>query len=167
MIRVLSVTSECVPFVKTGGLADVAGALPPAMADEGVDMAVMLPGYRAVMGAIKRGRKVWESNDLFGGPAKLVSAKAAGLNLYVLDAPHLYDRDGGLYGDASGADWPDNPARFAALSMVAADIAANGAGAWKPDLLHGHDWQAGLAPYYLKRRFGAAVPSLYSSFRFM
>ena len=92
MIRVLSVTSECVPFVKTGGLADVAGALPPAMADEGVDMAVMLPGYPAVMGAIKRGRKVWESNDLFGGPAKLVSAKAAGLNLYyrVVFPPRQY-----------------------------------------------------------------------------
>ena len=160
MIRVLSVTSECVPFVKTGGLADVAGALPPALAAAGVDMRTLLPGYPAVLAAVKRGRVVLEEPALFGGRARVLSAKIAGLAMLVLDAPHLFDRDGGLYGNAEGQDWPDNPERFAALSWVGAKIAAEGVGSWKPDVLHGHDWQAGLAPYYLKRRFAASVPTV-------
>lgn len=160
MMRVLSVTSECVPLVKTGGLADVAGALPPALGALGIDMAVLLPGYPAVMKAIKRAKSVLAIDELFGGPARVLRCQHGGLSLLVLDAPHLFDRDGGIYGRAGGQDWTDNPERFAALSMVGAQIGARGLGDWVPDLLHAHDWQAGLAPYYLKRRFNAAVPSI-------
>ena len=159
MNRVLSVTSECAPLVKTGGLADVAGALPAALAPTGWEMRTLLPGYPIVMKAIKPGKPVLKIADLFGGPASVHHAKAKGLDLYVLDAPHLYERDGAPYNDADGKDWPDNPERFAALGDVAARIAADGAGDWRPDLVHAHDWQAGLAPYFLHQR-KIGVPSI-------
>lgn len=152
MIRVLSVASECVPLVKTGGLADVVGALPGALAEEGIEMRVLLPGYRAVLAVLEGARAVWETGDLFGGPARLLAGGAGGLALFALDAPHLYDRPGGPYLDPEGRDWPDNDARFAALSWLGAQIAAEGAGGWRPDIVQCHDWQAGLVPVYLKAR---------------
>ncbi len=150
MIRVLSVTSECAPLVKTGGLADVAGALPGALAPLGVEMRTLLPGYPKVMAALKKPNTVLEDPDLFGGPARVVAAKVAGLDLLVLDAPHLYARDGAPYNRPDGQDWPDNPERFAALGWIAAQIAGGGLAGWHPEILHCHDWQAALAPYYLR-----------------
>jgi len=149
MIRVLSVASECVPLVKTGGLADVVGALPAALKGAGVEMRVLLPGYPAVLAALE-GSEVLEEVDAFGGRLRLLAGRAAGLDLLVLEAPHLYDRPGGPYLDPQGRDWADNDARFAALSWTGARIGAQGAGGWMPDVLHGHDWQAGLMPVYLK-----------------
>jgi len=137
MSKTLFVVSECAPLIKTGGLADVAGALPQALAAQGCE------------------------DDLFGGPAKLRACKMHGLDLLVLDAPHLYDRDGGIYVDAAGQDWPDNPQRFAALCFVAATIAASGAGGWTPDIVHGHDWQAGLTPEYM-HGLGLATPFVFT-----
>lgn len=151
-MRVLSVASECVPFVKTGGLADVVGALPVALAQIGVDMRVLLPGYPAVMAAIQgQGAEVARFDDLFGGPARLLTGRAAGLDLLTIDAPHLFGRPGGPYLTPDGADWPDNPERFAALSWVGAHVSAEGAGGWRPQILHGHDWQAGFITEYLMR----------------
>jgi starch synthase len=147
--RVLSVASECVPIVKTGGLADVVGALPGALAPEGVETRVLLPGYPAVRQSIAREGVVMEEWDLFGGPARLVAATAAGIDLLVLEAPHLYDRGGSIYLAPDGRDWPDNPERFAALCWIAARIAMEGVAGWKPEVLHCHDWQAGLVPEYL------------------
>lgn len=155
--RVLSVASECVPLVKTGGLADVVGALPKALAPLGWDMRVLIPAYRGL--AAKLGRKtrtVWSDPALFGGPATVEAVEAQGLSLLLLDAPHLYDRPGGPYSDG-GHDFPDNPERFAALSWVAASLArGGGTDGWVPDILHAHDWQAGFAPAYL--RFGGPAP---------
>ncbi|MGI3184942.1 glycogen synthase GlgA [Nioella aestuarii] len=159
MIKVLSVASECVPLVKTGGLADVAGALPGALAGQGVEMRSLLPGYPAVMAALENTQIVAELDNCFGGDARLLSGTTAGLDLLVLDAPHLYDREGSIYLGPDGRDWPDNAERFAALCMVGADIAAGRLGDWQPDLVHCHDWQAGLLPYYLKRD-GVPVPSV-------
>ncbi|MBK1636768.1 glycogen synthase GlgA [Rhodovulum adriaticum] len=159
MIRVLSVASECAPLVKTGGLADVVGALPAALTTQGVDMRVLLPGYPAVRAAAADFDCVFEMPDLFGGPARLLAGQAAGLQLFVLAAPHLYDRDGGPYLDANGQDWADNDARFAALSWMGAQIGAEGAGGWQPDVVHAHDWQAGLTPVYLKAR-GVDLPTV-------
>ena len=156
-MKVLSVASECVPFVKTGGLADVVGALPGALAEKGVDMRVLLPGYEPVIAALGRHATVAEEEDLFGGTARLLAGEAAGLRLFVLDAPHLYARDGGPYLGPDGADWPDNPQRFAALSWVGAFLARAGAGGWRPDVLHAHDWQAGFAPTYLRGMGGGAA----------
>ena len=85
-LNVLFVVSECVPFAKTGGLADVAGALPGALKPEGVKMRSLVPGYPAVTAALKRAEEVHAFDDLFGGPARLLAGKAKGLDLFVLDA---------------------------------------------------------------------------------
>ena len=159
MRAVLSVSSEVAPLVKTGGLADVAGALPGAMAAEGWGLRTLLPGYPAVMDALGDAEPVWAEDDLFGGPARMLAGRSAGLDLLVLEAEHLYGREGSIYLGADGKDWPDNPERFAALCWAAADIAIAGADGWKPELLHLHDWQAALAPTYLRAR-GHHVPSL-------
>jgi starch synthase len=161
MTKVLFVVSECAPLIKTGGLADVAGALPGALAALGDDVRTLLPGYRVVLGQLGKSKTVQSFDDLFGGPAKLRACKVAGLDLLVIDAPHLYDRDGGIYVDAAGHDWPDNPERFAALSYVAAMIADKGAAGWAPDVVHGHDWQAGLTPEYLHAA-GCDVPFVFT-----
>ena len=161
MSKVLFVVSECAPLVKTGGLADVAGALPSALRALGDEVRVLLPGYPGVLARMGRARTVAEFDDLFGGAARLRAAKVAGLDLLVLDAPHLYRREGGPYADAGGRDWGDNPERFAALCRAAARVAADGAGRWRPDIVHGHDWQAGFTPEYL-RELGCDTPFVFT-----
>jgi starch synthase len=156
MTAIVSVASECAPLVKTGGLADVVGALPKALAALGHDMRVVLPAYPEVAAQAGETRPVLEEGYLFGGPGRLVAAEAAGLRLYLVEAAHLYDRAGGIY-NAGGHDWPDNPERFAALSWMAARLAAEGDGDWRPDLLHAHDWQGGFAPIYLGGRRPSVV----------
>jgi starch synthase len=153
-MRVLSVASEIFPLVKTGGLADVAGALPGALAREGVSVRSLVPGYPAVLSASEGFEAVYSYDDLFGGPAQVLSGTAAGLDLFVLNAPHLYVRSGGLYGDAGGRDWPDNAQRFAALAWVAAEVGRGLVPGFAPDVVHAHDWQAGLAPAYLHYEAG-------------
>ncbi|MDJ0826012.1 MAG: glycogen synthase GlgA [Rhodobacter sp.] len=149
--RVLSVASECVPLLKTGGLADVVGALPKALAEHGWHMRVLMPAYPGLATRLgKRPKALWQDADLFGGPAKVLGGRVEGLDMLLLDAPHLYDRPGGPYG-GPGGDHADNDLRFAALSWAAAEIARNGlADGWTPDVLHAHDWQAGFAPAYLR-----------------
>lgn len=161
MTQVLFVVSECAPLIKTGGLADVAGALPTALAAYGDEVRVLLPGYRAIWGPLGKTKVVETFEDLFGGPAKLLACKVEGLDLLVIDAPHLYDRDGGIYVDAEGQDWPDNPERFATLSFVAAVIADKGVEGWTPEIVHGHDWQSGLTPEYLHAA-GTDVPFVFT-----
>ena len=158
---ILSVTSECAPLIKTGGLADVVGALPAALAPLGITVRTLLPGYPAVTKKISRKRAEITFDNLFGGPAKVRASNVDGLDLLVLDAPHLFDRDGAPYNDLDGKDWPDNAERFAALSFAAAQIAGEGLKKWQPDILHCHDWQAGFAPDYLKKDFpDSAVKSV-------
>nr|WP_250152564.1 glycogen synthase GlgA [Ancylobacter radicis] len=148
-MKVLSVVSEIYPLVKTGGLADVAGALPAALAPHGVDMRTVLPGYPAVMAVLESAEPVYYFDHLFGGPGRLLAARAAGLDLFVIDAPHLYDRPGGPYVAPDGEDWDDNAQRFAALGAVASGIGLGLVPAFVPDVVQAHDWQAGLAPAYL------------------
>ncbi len=158
--RVLSVASECVPLIKTGGLADVVGALPGALAPLGWDMRVLLPAYRSLRDSAKDWPVVYESADLFGGKARVLHGDSAGISLLLLDAPHLFDREGGPYSNAAG-DHPDNAQRFAALSWVAAAIARDGLiDGWLPDILHCHDWQAGFAPAYLRYNEGRKVATV-------
>lgn len=159
-MKVLSVASEVYPLIKTGGLADVAGALPAALASHGVDMRVLLPGYRQVLAKLRKPSPVLEFDDLFGARATVLACRIDGVQFLVLDAPDLYDRDGGPYTDAAGADHPDNWRRFAALSRAAATIAEVGIGGWAPDLVHAHDWQAGLAPVYIKHGKASATPTV-------
>ncbi|MEH7826989.1 glycogen synthase GlgA [Gemmobacter denitrificans] len=149
MKRVLSVASEAVPLVKTGGLADVVGALPAALAGQGWEMRVLIPAYRALRAQAADWPVVFRDPDLFGGGGEVRAGMVEGVAMLLLDAPHLYDREGGPYNTPAG-DWPDNAQRFAALSWVAARIAREGLeDGWQPQVLHAHDWQAGFAPAYL------------------
>ena len=146
MKKVLSVASECAPLVKTGGLADVAGALPAALRPHGWAMRTLLPGYPTVLKAARRWKVHKRPFALHGGKARVLEGRTEGLDLFVLDAPHLFDRPGGPYLDADGRDHADNPVRFAALSQAACLVAQS----WGADVLHAHDWQAGLAPVYVR-----------------
>ncbi|WP_227268618.1 glycogen synthase GlgA [Roseobacter weihaiensis] len=148
-MNVLFVASECAPFVKTGGLADVIGAVPKALAPLGVGTRVMMPLYPALQKAARAGTSVWRAKDLHGGHAQLISLTLEGIDLLLLDAPHLFDRAGNIYLDADGKDWADNAQRFGALARAAADVATGGIDGWRPDVVHAHDWQAGLVPAYL------------------
>ena len=149
-LRVLSAASEFFPLVKTGGLADVAGALPAVLGDEAVDMRVLLPGYPAVLSGVGSSEQVLRLPDLFGGDAAIMAARLDGAaDLFVLDAPHLYGRGGNPYVGPDGRDWPDNAQRFAALAWAAREIGLGRLESWQPDVVHAHDWQAGLAPAYL------------------
>jgi len=163
-ITVLSVASEAAGLVKTGGLADVVGALPEALAAQGVMVTTLLPGYPAVLAALgKKARAVHAWDALLGTPARLLAGKLGDHPLLVLDAPALFARAGGPYGDASGKDWADNWHRFAAFARAAADIAAGAVKGRVFDLVHVHDWQAGLVPAYLRLAplaGGRAVPSV-------
>ncbi|MES2143265.1 MAG: glycogen synthase GlgA [Pseudomonadota bacterium] len=146
--KVLSVASECVPFIKTGGLADVVGALPGALDRIGWEMRVLLPAYRALR-PLLAGMDEVDTIEVPAGPDAVVfEGDLHGIHLLLVDAPGLFDREGGPYG-GPGGDWADNAQRFAALSWVAAVLARDGIDGWKPDILHAHDWQAGLAPAYL------------------
>ena len=159
MGRVLSVASECVPLVKTGGLADVVGALPAALAGQGWEMRVLVPAYRSLRGRLKAMVPVLDEPGLWGGPGRVFFGQIDGVGVYLLDAPHLFDREGGPYA-GPGGDWPDNIQRFAALSWVAARMARAGVAGWAPQVLHAHDWQAGLAPAYLRYHGSGGVGSV-------
>ena len=150
-LRVLAVASECFPLVKTGGLADVVGALPAALAAEDIALTTLLPGYPVVMQALGEATATHALPGFFGGDARLLRCRAAGLELVVLDAPHLYARPGNPYLAPGGREWEDNGTRFAALASAGAMV-ARGALGEAFDAVHAHDWQAGLVGAYL--RFG-------------
>lgn len=150
-MRVLFVASECYPLVKTGGLADVVGALPLALKPFEVETRVLLPAYPGVLDRLAGARTLLALPDLFGSEGRVLGAQTAdGLDVLALDAPHLFERDGDPYLGPNGQDWPDNHCRFAALSWTASRIALGDLPAFQPDLVHGHDWQTGLTPAYLR-----------------
>ena len=153
-MQILSVASEIYPLIKTGGLGDVVGALPPALARLGVNVRTLVPGYPAVTAQIGKARKVKSYPALFGQAATLLEAKLGEIDLLVLDCPTFFHREGTPYADKWGNEWNDNWRRFAALSAVGADIAAGAMKGWQPDLIHAHDWQAAMALAYV--RFGPA-----------
>jgi starch synthase len=155
-VRVLSVASEAWPHVKTGGLADVAGALPPALAAHDVAATTLIPAYPGVSGVSGEGRMLHAFPDVLGVPARLIEHRTGRETLVLFDAPSLFARDGGLYADARGVDWPDNWRRFAAFGLAASELAAGAAGLPRFDVLHAHDWQAAMAPAYLRYRGDAA-----------
>jgi starch synthase len=95
-------------------------------------------------------KRICDVDDLFGGTIRLLAGETPdGSAIIAIDAPHLYDRPGNPYLGEDGKDWPDNPFRFAALSWVASRIGLGLIDHWQPDIIHGHDWQAGLMPVYL------------------
>jgi starch synthase len=162
-MRVLHAAAELFPWVKTGGLGDVIAALPPALAALDVDVRLVLPGFTAFLDAlplteIARLRTPFAAERVRIALAELPDS---GVRAYLVDHPAFYDRPGSPYADPDGRDWPDNHRRFALLGWAAAALAQGADPEWQPDILHTHDWHAGLAPAYL-RAAAVSVPSVFT-----
>jgi starch synthase len=155
-MRVLYVTAELYPWVKSGGLGDVAAALPPALTALGVDTRLLLPGFPGFLDAfpgitdVARLRTPFTSERVRVALTRLPGTERLA---YLVDQPAYYDRPGSPYASPDGNDWTDNHRRFGLFSWVAAEIARGADPSWAPDILHAHDWHAGLASAYL-----AALP---------
>ena len=154
-LRVLHVGAEIFPVLKTGGLADVLGALPAALAQAGADARVLLPAFPSIEAALTDMREMGQIAAPWGGaPARLLAGRFAapslrGVPAYLVHHDALYSRPGNPYGDASGAAYADNHRRFALLGLAATRLAEGLDPGWLPQVVHGHDWHAGLAPAYL------------------
>ena len=149
MARVLMVASEAAPFAKTGGLADVVGALSAALRARGQEVAVALPRYRSV--ALEGAERVHEHLSIWLAAGAFFDADIwrtahREVPYFFIDCPPLYDR-AGIYGEA--ADYPDNHVRFAVLCQAALALVRYH---WRPDVLHCHDWQTALLPVYIRTR---------------
>jgi starch synthase len=150
--RVLHVAAELYPWVKTGGLGDVTAALPPALVALGVDARLVLPGFAGFLDGlsgladIARLRTPFAAERVRLGRATL---PGRGGVAYLVDHPPFYDRPGLPYSGPDGRDWPDNHRRFGLFGWVAAALAGGADPQWRPDIVHAHDWHAGLAPAYL------------------
>ncbi|MGP3121922.1 glycogen synthase GlgA [Serratia nevei] len=147
-MQVLHVCSEMFPLLKTGGLADVVGALPAAQIAEGADVRVLLPAFPDVRNGIPDTVLVAEI-DSFAGRVGLRYGTYHGVGIYLIDAPWLYDRPGSPYHDQSMYAYPDNHRRFALLGWMACELAKGLDRYWRPQLVHAHDWHAGLSCAYL------------------
>jgi starch synthase len=169
-MKILYICTELYPFLKTGGLADVSAALPPALQAEGCDVRLLLPAFPAIANASMALRAIaplpTHSAPWGAAPAlpqadiALTSLPVVDMPVYLLRAPSLYDRSGNPYLAADGKDWPDNALRFAALGWAGAQLGQGLDPDWVPDVLHCHDWHAGLAPAYVQafREAGLTTP---------
>jgi starch synthase len=143
------VSSEAAPFAKTGGLADVVGALPAALQPLGDQVAVVIPRYGSIN--LKTARRVYDKLPIYLGPAGFdvsIYQAAAAYPVYLVDCPPLFERKG-FYGE-SGMDYPDNHIRFAVFCRAALTVARS---FFRTDIFHCHDWQAGLVPAFLRTVF--------------
>ena len=156
--RVLHVSAELAPWAATGGLADVTAALPRALRAEGVDARILLPGYPALLKAagvmtpvlhFPAGATLPRLGEVRVGRVVLGE-----IPVYLIECASLYERPGTPYGPAAGGDWPDNDRRFALLAWVAARLTDEESG-WVPQIIHAHDWHAGLVGLYLRSRSGS------------
>jgi starch synthase len=151
-MKLLMVASEAAPFAKTGGLADVVGSLPPALHALGHDVRLVMPWYRTVReitGNLRASRR--KLSVPMGGhvyQAGFRTGETNGVPVYFIDVPEFYDRPE-LYGE-KGQDYPDNAERFGLLSRAALELARELD--FSPDVVHAHDWQAGLVPVYLHQQ---------------
>ena len=165
-MKVLHVGAEVVPLVKTGGLADVLGALPQALIEQGADVRLLLPGLPAILAAVSNLVTVFEFGPLFGAARialRLGRMPRSDVPVYVVDAPYLYRRDGGPYQDSDGHEWTDNLQRFALLGWVGAHLAAGELDpGWTPDVLHAHDWHAAMACAYVAAHPGTRARTVFT-----
>ena len=165
-MRVLHVAAEIFPLVKTGGLADVLGALPQALIEQGADVRLLLPGLPAIMDAVLSPTQVCSLGAVFGA-ARVRLMKGympfSHVPVYVVDAPYFYRRSGSPYQTSTGAEWPDNLQRFALLGWVAAQLAAGELDAdWLPDVLHAHDWHAAMACAYIDQHLPTQAATVFT-----
>lgn len=165
-MRVLHAAAEIYPLVKTGGLADVMGALPQALREQGADVRLLLPGLPAIVDAVLQRKTVCQLGPLFGaGRVTLTLGRmpVSGLAVYVIDSPHLYQRPGSPYQAANGLEWSDNLQRFALLGWVAAHLATSGLDPdWAPQIVHTHDWHAALANAYIAARPAPSASTVFT-----
>ncbi len=165
-MKVLHVAAEIFPLVKTGGLADVVGALPQALIGAGADVRLLLPGLPAIADAVLHPRTIYEFGPAFGAARislRLARMPYSHVPVYVVDAPFLYRRPGGPYQAADGAEWSDNLQRFALLGWVAAHLAAGELDlGWTPQVLHAHDWHAAMACAYMAAHPATTAASVFT-----
>lgn len=165
-MRVLHAAAEIFPLVKTGGLADVLGALPPALASAGADVRVLLPGLPAIADAVLHQKRIAEFGPLFGAgriTLRLGQLPYSHLGAYVIDAPYLYRRPGSPYQSGDGSEWSDNLQRFALLGWIGAHLAAGELDpGWAPQVLHAHDWHAAMACAYMAAHPGTSAASVFT-----
>lgn len=164
-IKILFVTSELYPLVKTGGLADVSASLPAALQALGLDVRILLPGYDSVMAQLPHARKAALISNVsaYFPDCTLRTARTPDSNvpLMLLDCPTLYHHENGPYQDRAGNDLPHNHLRFGLLGYVAALLGSDESPlTWRPDIVHCNDWQSGLAPAYLHFMPGSKPSSL-------
>ena len=167
-MRVLFATSEAYPLIKTGGLADVSGALPKAIQQlptfDG-DIKLLIPGYSAVLAKLKNIKAVADIQVLNQACSIMTGTMPdSNLEVIVIKNAQLYERVGGPYSDENGKDWLDNPLRFGVLSRVASLLcsAQSPLPDWIPDLIQCNDWQTGLAPAYMKLIDNSQTKSIFS-----
>ena len=165
-MRILHVASEIFPLVKTGGLADVVGSLPPALAKRGLDVRVLLPGLPGVVNGVVGLKPVMQIGPVFGAASVKLSIGQlpdSRLPAYVIEAPFLYQREGNPYVGPDGHDWSDNHRRFGLLGWVAAHLASAELDPdWVPDVVQAHDWHTGLAPAYITQNPGLKTPTVFT-----
>ena len=165
-MKVLLAAAEVFPLVKTGGLADVMGALPQALVRAGAGVRLVLPGLPAILQGLEQQQLVCELGALFGaGRVRVRRGRLAcgAVPAYVVDAPYLYQRAGNPYLAPNGAEWSDNLQRFALLGWVAAHLASGELDeAWRPDVLHAHDWHAAMACAYAAVHPGTKVATVFT-----
>jgi starch synthase len=151
-VEVLFVAAEAAPLVKTGGLGDVMGSLPSALAAQGHDARLVLPAYQQILDQtdpVRVGEARWN-----GLRADILATTFPGtrLTLYLVDSPPHFRRPGGPYGD-QGVDWDDNAQRFAMFAHSVVAMALGQAGLdWRPQVVHCHDWHTGLVPALLSNQ---------------
>ncbi|MFC4161316.1 glycogen synthase GlgA [Chitinimonas lacunae] len=152
-VAVLHVAAECYPLLKTGGLADVVGALPAAQRALGADVRLLLPGFPTILDGLVDRQPLAELPACHGARTVRLwfgHTPDSAMPAYALEAPGLYDRSGNPYQGYDQRPYDDNHRRFALLGQAAARLANEGIDGWRPTLLHGHDWHAGLMPAYLR-----------------
>ena len=162
-MRVIYVSTEIFPALKTGGLADVNGALPKALRDAGADVRLLLPAFPAIVRATKGLHPIIQFQaPIVNASVRLLRGQLSGVPAYLIEAGQLYAHDGNPYVDDEGLDWPDNHLRFALLGWIAARFSDGSKDGWRPDIVHAHDWHAGLAPAYLAARGGERPASVFT-----
>ncbi|HEY3909111.1 MAG TPA: glycogen synthase GlgA [Stellaceae bacterium] len=157
-MRVLHASAELYPWVKSGGLGDVAAALPPALGALGVDARLLVPGFTGFLDAFAAITDVARLTTPFAPERiRVALGRLPGTRrlAYLVDHPAFYDRPGNPYAGPDGRDWPDNDRRFGLFGWIAAALARGADPGWRSDILHCHDWHVGLAPAYL-----AAAPPM-------
>jgi len=165
-MKVLQVGAEIYPLIKTGGLADVLGALPQALCAQGADLRLLLPGLPGIIDAVLHAKRVCRIGPIFGAASVtllLAQIPYSHVPAYVIDAPFLYRRGGGPYQDRHGAEWTDNLQRFGLLGWVAAQLAQGQLDPdWHAEVVHAHDWHAALSCAYLHAHPAGEASSVFT-----